>query len=90
MELSIVVLSMRLLGGGAGAGGCDAGSQTKERRDKKVGIKSESSLIKCAIRKIRTADLSCQEREKKRENNGVINSCPVHAFARWGSGRGWG
>ena len=48
---------MRLLGGGAGGGGGDAGSQTKERRDKKVGIKGESSLIKCAIRKIRTADL---------------------------------
>ena len=40
MELSIVVLSMRLLGGGAGGGGGDAGSQTKERRDKKVEFKS--------------------------------------------------
>lgn len=31
---------------------------------------------------------SCQEGE--RENNGVINSCPVHTFARWGRGKGWG
>ena len=29
---------------------------------------------------------NCQERM----NNGVINSCPVHAFARWGRGKGWG
>ena len=57
MVLSIVVLSIRLRGGGGGRVGGDAGSQTKERRDKKVGIKSESSLIKCTIRKIRTADL---------------------------------
>ena len=57
MVLSIVVLSMCLWGGGGGGGGGDARSQTKERRDKKVGIKSESSLIKCAIREIRTADL---------------------------------
>ena len=45
MMLSIVVLSIRLRGGGGG----DAGSQTKKRRDKKMEIKSESSLIKCAI-----------------------------------------
>lgn len=57
MVLSIVVLSMCLRGGGGGGGGGDAGSQTKDRRDKKVGIKSESSLIKCAIREIRTEDL---------------------------------
>lgn len=40
MVLSKVVLSMRLRGGGGGEGGGDAGSQTKERRDKKVGFKS--------------------------------------------------
>ena len=40
MVLSIVVLSMRLRGGGGGEGGGDAGSQTKERRDKKVRFKS--------------------------------------------------
>ena len=57
MVLSIVVLSMCLRGGGGGGGGGDAESQTKDRRDKKVGIKSESSLIKCAIREIRTEDL---------------------------------
>lgn len=28
--------------------------------------------------------------KSERENNGVINSCPVHAFAWWGRGRGWG
>ena len=28
--------------------------------------------------------------KRERENNGVINSFPVHAFARWGRGRGWG
>ena len=29
---------------------------------------------------------NCQERV----NNGVINSCPVHAFATWGRVKGWG
>ena len=48
MVLSIVVLSMRLRGGGGREGGGDAGSQTKERGDKKVGIKSKSSSMKWA------------------------------------------
>ena len=29
---------------------------------------------------------NCQERV----NSGVINSCPVHAFSKWGRGKGWG
>ena len=38
MVLSIVVLSMRLRGGGGGEGGGDAGSQTKEEKGQESGI----------------------------------------------------